>query len=127
MTIGTSCRSNVASVVKVLSGAPDTSREWKQVARQLRASADQARKIAKLAVRMEQLGGRAITKLKLKRGVYKTQYGTHAYVSGPKAKTAFDVDMQKRIPLGIVTETWIRDANSMLAALGGVLNAEKVA
>lgn len=33
------------------------------------------------------------------RGIYETSYGNAAYVSGPKAKTAYDLDMGERIPL----------------------------
>jgi len=123
MTIGTACRTNVQSVASILRGAPDTSREWKLVARQLRQGADQARKIAKLATRMERGDSSTSVIVKLKRGVYKTDYGTNAYVSGPRAKTALDVDLQKRIPIHAVTRHGVRDAASMLAALGGVLNA----
>ncbi len=45
-----------------------------------------------------------------KRGIYYTDYGNAAYVSGPKAKTAFDLDMQERIPIMLVTDRWIRPA-----------------
>jgi len=122
MSIGSSCRSNVQNAEKMLRSSLDTSREWKQVANQLRQGADQARKIAKLAEKMERLGGKTAAYVKMRRGVYQTQYGTQAYVSGPRAKTAYDVEMQKQVPIAIVTQTWIRDANSRLAALGGVLN-----
>ena len=29
----------------------------------------------------------------MKRGIYETEYGNTAYVSGPKARTAWDMDM----------------------------------
>ena len=38
----------------------------------------------------------------LKRGIYETWYGNACYVSGPKAKTAFDLDMAERIPISEV-------------------------
>lgn len=44
----------------------------------------------------------------LKRGVYETEYGNAAYVAGPKAKTAYDLDMAERIPMAMVTAKWIR-------------------
>ena len=44
----------------------------------------------------------------LRRGIYLTTYGNAAYVSGPSAKTAFDLDMGKRIPLSEVTDTFVR-------------------
>jgi len=46
----------------------------------------------------------------LKRGIYETDYGNACYVSGPKAKTAWDLDMQERIPMLLVTDKWIRKA-----------------
>lgn len=46
----------------------------------------------------------------LKRGIYETEYGNAAYVSGPKAKTAFDLDSAERIPMVLVTSRWIRKA-----------------
>lgn len=48
----------------------------------------------------------------LKRGIYETTYGNAAYVSGPKAKTAWDLDMQERIPISEVTSKFIRKAES---------------
>jgi len=42
------------------------------------------------------------------RGIYETEYGNAAYVSGPKAKTAWDLDMGERIPISMVTDTLIR-------------------
>lgn len=46
----------------------------------------------------------------LKKGIYETEYGNAAYVSGPKAKTAWDLDMAERIPIESVTNKWIRKA-----------------
>jgi hypothetical protein len=39
---------------------------------------------------------------KFKRGIYETTYCNAAYVSGPNAKTAWDLDMQERIPISEV-------------------------
>ena len=41
--------------------------------------------------------------MKLKRGIYETEYGNAAYVSGPSAKSAFDLDARERIPLALLT------------------------
>lgn len=46
----------------------------------------------------------------MKRGIYETIYGNTAYVSGPKAKTAFDLDMGERIPISEVTQMFVRKA-----------------
>lgn len=46
----------------------------------------------------------------MKRGIYETEYGNAAYVSGPKAKTAYDLDMAERIPIEQVTDKWLRKA-----------------
>lgn len=46
----------------------------------------------------------------MKRGIYRTEYGNAAYVSGPKAKTAYDLDMGERIPIEMVTGEFIRNA-----------------
>jgi hypothetical protein len=46
----------------------------------------------------------------MKRGIYETTYGNAAYVSGPKAKTAWDLDMAERIPISEVTTKFIRNA-----------------
>ena len=46
----------------------------------------------------------------MKRGIYETEYGNAAYVSGPSAKTAWDLDMRERIPVGMVTGKWLRKA-----------------
>lgn len=47
---------------------------------------------------------------KFKRGVYETTYGNAAYVSGPNAKTAKDLDSATRIPMSEVTTKFIRKA-----------------
>lgn len=39
----------------------------------------------------------------LKRGIYQTEYGNSCYVSGPNAKTAYDLDSAERIPISMVT------------------------
>ena len=49
---------------------------------------------------------------RLKRGVYETTYGNAAYVSGPSAKTAYDLDMGERIPISEVTDKWLRKAEA---------------
>lgn len=46
----------------------------------------------------------------MKRGIYETSYGNAAYVSGPKAKSAFDLDMGERIPISEVTPKLLRKA-----------------
>lgn len=46
----------------------------------------------------------------LKRGIYETEYGNAALVSGPSAKSAYDLDMAERIPISQVTDKWIRKA-----------------
>jgi len=46
----------------------------------------------------------------MKRGIYETTYGNAAYVSGPKAKTAYDLDSAERIPISEVTGKFIRKA-----------------
>ena len=47
---------------------------------------------------------------KLNKGIYETEYGNAAYVSGPSAKTAWDLDMAERIPIELVTSKFIRKA-----------------
>ena len=47
----------------------------------------------------------------MKKGIYETTYGNAAYVSGPKAKTAWDLDMAERIPISEVTEKFLRPLN----------------
>lgn len=47
----------------------------------------------------------------MKRGIYETWYGNAAFVPGPKAKTAWDLDAATRIPVSEVDETkYIRPA-----------------
>ena len=46
----------------------------------------------------------------MKRGIYETEYGNAAYVSGPKARTAYDLDMGERVPIEVVTDKFIRKA-----------------
>lgn len=46
----------------------------------------------------------------LKRGIYETIYGNACYVSGYKAKTAFDLDMAERIPMEMVSTKFLRPA-----------------
>ena len=48
-TLGSTVRHNVVAVSARLNGSPDTAEEWQAIARQLRAAADAARKIAKIA------------------------------------------------------------------------------
>lgn len=40
----------------------------------------------------------------LKRGIYETEYGNTCYVSGPKAKRAWDLDQAEWIPIQLVDE-----------------------
>ena len=53
-----------------------------------------------------------VSRATVKRGIYETTYGNTAYVSGPSAKSAYDLDMAERIPLEMVTTKWIREAES---------------
>jgi len=47
----------------------------------------------------------------MRRGIYETDYGNTAYVSGPNAKTAYDLDMGERIPIEAVNpDKWVRKA-----------------
>lgn len=47
----------------------------------------------------------------MKTGIYQTFYGNAAYVSGPNARTAYDLDMAERIPISEVdSRAFIRDA-----------------
>lgn len=49
----------------------------------------------------------------LKQGIYETIYGNAAYVSGPKAKTAYDLDTAEKIPVEMVDSgKFIRSAKS---------------
>jgi hypothetical protein len=46
------------------------------------------------------------------KGIYETWYGNAAYVAGPKAKTAYDLDMGERIPIEEVSaDKFIRKAD----------------
>ena len=51
-----------------------------------------------------------MTTHQLRKGIYRTTYGNAAYVSGPKAKTAWDLDMGERIPMSEVLPEFIRKA-----------------
>ena len=51
-----------------------------------------------------------MTQFQFKKGIYETEYGNAALVSGPKAKTAWDLDSAERIPISMVTSKWIRKA-----------------
>jgi len=46
----------------------------------------------------------------LKKGIYETTYGNAAYISGPSAKYAYDLDMAERIPISEVTPKFLRKA-----------------
>ena len=46
----------------------------------------------------------------LKKGIYETTYGNAAYVAGPKARLAYDLDMAEPIDLRLVTSKFIRKA-----------------
>lgn len=46
----------------------------------------------------------------MKKGIYETTYGNAAYVSGPSAKTAWDLDSAERIPISEVTPKFLRKA-----------------
>ena len=48
----------------------------------------------------------------MNKGIYETSYGNSAYVSGPKAKTAWDIDAAERIPISEVLNKFIRKAES---------------
>ena len=48
----------------------------------------------------------------LKRGIYETDYGNAAYVSGSKATQAYDLDAGEWIPIGIITGKFIRPVES---------------
>lgn len=52
MNEGTLIRNNVKAVQTRLNGTPETAIEWQDIARRLRAAADAARQIAKLAQQM---------------------------------------------------------------------------
>jgi len=47
----------------------------------------------------------------MKRGIYETTYGHAAYVAGPNAKNAIDLDMREQIPIDLVQpDRFIRKA-----------------
>jgi hypothetical protein len=48
----------------------------------------------------------------MKKGIYETVYGNAAYVSGPSAKKAFDLDMGEYCPMEVVTTKFLRVATS---------------
>jgi hypothetical protein len=49
----------------------------------------------------------------MKKGIYQTIYGNTAFVSGPSAKTAYDLDMGEKIPISEVDSTkFIRKAEN---------------
>jgi hypothetical protein len=50
--------------------------------------------------------------LPFKKGIYETVYGNAAYVSGPKAKSAWDLDAKEAIRLSVVTHKFLRPATS---------------
>ena len=53
------------------------------------------------------------------KGIYLTHWGNAAYVSGPKAKTAWDLDMAERIPIDCVNlHKFIRPATPSDTAQG---------
>lgn len=45
-----------------------------------------------------------------KRGIYETIFGNTCLVSGPTAKTAWDLDAAERIPMELVGHKFIRKA-----------------
>ena len=44
------------------------------------------------------------------RGIYETTYGNAAYVSGPRAIRAYDLDMGEWVSISLVTNKFIRRA-----------------
>ena len=49
----------------------------------------------------------------MKRGFYETEYGNVAFVGGPNAKTAWDIDMGEEIPIeAVLADKFIRSGNS---------------
>ena len=48
----------------------------------------------------------------MKKGIYETIYGNAAYVSGPQAKTAYDLDMAEVISIKLVTDKFLRKATA---------------
>ena len=59
----------------------------------------------------------------LKKGIYETTYGNAAYVNGPKAKTAFDIDAAEVIPISEVTSRFLRAAKPTDASDVAILRA----
>jgi hypothetical protein len=55
--------------------------------------------------------GAEVSPMKLPRGIYETEYGNAAYVYGPDAKTAWDIDMGERIPIEMVTDNLLRECD----------------
>jgi hypothetical protein len=48
----------------------------------------------------------------MRKGIYRTREGNAAYISGPCAHTAFDLDMGERIPISEVKQgEFIRKSN----------------
>jgi hypothetical protein len=45
-----------------------------------------------------------------KRGVYETDYGNCAFVAGPKATKAWDIDAKEWVPIVMVTTKFLRKA-----------------
>jgi hypothetical protein len=43
--------------------------------------------------------------------MYETEYGNVCYVSGPNAKSAYDIDADQRIPIALVTFKYIGPAH----------------
>jgi hypothetical protein len=48
----------------------------------------------------------------MEKGIYETEYGNAAYVSGKSARTAYDLDAGERIPISMVTSKFIRKAEA---------------
>lgn len=53
-----------------------------------------------------------IEKPKFRKGIYETCYGNSAMVSGPNAKTAYDLDSAERISITLVTSKFLRKVES---------------
>jgi len=66
----------------------------------------------------EKAGIRASTP-RLRRGIYETDYGNSAYVSGPNAKTAWDLDARERIPIEMVDASKFKRAPYKGETFGG--------
>lgn len=48
------------------------------------------------------------TSFRFKRGIYETEYGNSVYVSGPNAKTGYDLDSGERVPIALVSHKFKR-------------------